>query len=177
MNPNLSQPAMLVAVAIALTAVLTDLRTRTVPNVLVACGAVAGVAANVWSFGAAGAAGSVTGAVVGMAVFLPFFLLRGMGAGDVKLMGALGACLGTVAVLQTALIAALAGAVLAILAALRSGLLGRTLANTGRLLGSWLTRGPRRSAELSLDNPQALKIPYALPIAAGALFIVFSRSS
>jgi len=170
------QPAMIVAVAVALTAALTDLRTRRVPNVLVAAGAAAGLAANVWSSGAAGVSRSIAGAAVGFAVFLPFYLLRGMGAGDVKLMGALGACLGALAILQTALVAAFAGAALAVAVAARSGLLARTLANTGRLLGSWMRRGPRVSMEMSLDNPKALKIPYALPIAAGALFIVFSRS-
>jgi len=175
-NPNLSQPAMMVAVAIALTAVVTDLRTRTVPNALVACGALAGFAVNVWTLGGTGAVRSIGGMAAGLAVFLPFFLLRGMGAGDVKLMGALGACLGALAVLQTALVAAFAGAILAVAAALRGGMLARTLANTGRLLGSWVRRGPRPSEEMSLDNPRALKIPYALPIAAGALFIVFSRS-
>ncbi len=171
-----SQPAMIAALILATAAAVTDLKTRTIPNAMVMIGTGMGLILNIWMSGAAGLKQSALGAVAGFCVFLPFFLLRGMGAGDVKLMGALGSCLGPLAILQTALAASFAGAAFAVAAAVRHGALRSTFLNTGRLLRSWLTRGPRPSKELSLDNPRALKIPYALPIAAGSFFIVLSGS-
>ena len=167
-------PALIAALIIAMTAAATDLKARVVPNRLVAVGALSGLLLNWWSDGAAGLMTSLAGAMVGFGIFLPFFLLGGMGGGDVKLMGALGACLGGVSVAQTAVIAAFAGAILAVAAAAKSGVLVRTLAGAGRLLLSWVGLG-RRQPELRLDNPEALKIPYALPIAAGALLVVRKR--
>lgn len=176
MESMMQQPTLIAAVAVALTAAVTDARSRRIPNALVATGAIAGLLLSTWEGGVAGLQRSALGTLVGFCVFLPFFLLRGMGGGDVKLMAALGACLGPIAVLQTALVASLCGAFFALFVAARHGVLGRTLSGVGRLLGSWLTRGPRPSRELSLDNPKTLKIPYALPIAAGALFVVMSAS-
>jgi prepilin peptidase CpaA len=173
----LHQPSLIAAIVVALAAACTDARTRRVPNALVAGGAAAGILLNAWAGGAAGLRGSLLGCLTGFLVFLPFFLLRGMGGGDVKLMAALGACLQTVAVLQVALVASFAGALFALVVAARRGLLKRTFSGAGRLLGSWLRRGPSPSAELTLDNPDALTIPYALPIAAGALVIVFTALS
>ncbi|HZI93006.1 MAG TPA: A24 family peptidase [Patescibacteria group bacterium] len=170
------QPQMLVVVATAIAAAVTDARTRRIPNLLVASAAVMGLLLNAWLGGPAGLLRSALGLLVGFGVFLPFYLVRGMGGGDVKLMAALGACLGALAILQTALVASFVGAVYSLVVAMRHGLLRRTLRGVGRLLGGWLRHGPRTNEELSLDNPSALKIPYALPIAAGALFIVFSAS-
>lgn len=165
------QPTALAALTLALAAAATDLRSRTVPNGLVAAGAAVGLLLNCFEAGMPGGTRSVLGAVAGLAVFLPFYLLGGMGGGDVKLMGALGACVGPMPALKMAVAAAAAGAVLAIVVAARRGVLARTLSGAGRLMGSWLTRGPRPDPELTLENPQALTIPYALPIAAGALLI------
>jgi len=174
MESMIHQPALIAALTLALAAAVSDARTRRIPNALVAAGASAGLILNSWTGGGEGLTRSLLGLVAGFCVYLPFFLLRGMGGGDVKLMGALGACLGTLAVLQTALIASMAGAFLALCLATRHGALRRTLRGVGALMRGWLTRGPRPSVELSLDNPNALKIPYALPIAAGALFVVLS---
>ncbi len=174
MESLLRQPAMMAAVILAASAAVTDLKTRTIPNELVFAGGAAGLGLNVWMSGGTGFVRALLGGIAGFCIFLPFFLLRGMGGGDVKLMAALGVCFGPIAIIQTALVASMAGAVLALIAAARHGVVRRTLTNTGKLLGSWLRHGPRASEEMSLDNPKALKIPYALPIAAGALFIAFS---
>ena len=174
MESAVGHPAVAVAVVVALAAAFTDAQTRRIPNALVAAGAAAGCLFNTWTSGSAGLSRAVFGMAAGFCVFLPFYLLRGMGGGDIKLMAALGACLGALAVLQAALVASIAGAVFAIAVAARHGVLARTMAGAARLLGSWLTRGPRMSEELTLDNPATLKIPYALPIAFGALFVVFS---
>src|SRR5262245_45245910 len=169
------QPALIAALIIAMTAAATDLKARIVPNRLIAVGALSGLFLNWWSDGAAGLMSSMAGGMVGFGIFLPFFLLGGMGGGDVKLMGALGACLGVISVAQTAVVAAFVGALLAVVLAAKSGVLLHTLAGAGRLLLSWVKRGPRREPELNLDNPETLKIPYALPIATGAMMVVKKR--
>ena len=169
-----SHPEMIAALILALIAATTDLRSRRVPNWLVVSGATVGFLLNAWAFGGSGVVRSLLGGVVGLCIFLPFFLLRGMGGGDVKLMGALGMCLGVAGIVQTALLASIAGALLALAVAARHGALGRTFANTGRLLRFWFSHGLRPSEELSLDSPRALKIPYAVPIAAAAVMVVLA---
>src|SRR5262249_40950955 len=113
MHAWIQQPALVTSLAIALCAALTDLRWRIVPNSLVMAGWIAGMALQTWASGGTGALRALIGSAVGLAIFLPFYLLGGMGGGDVKLMAALGACLGPVQILRVALMAALLGAVLA----------------------------------------------------------------
>src|SRR5262249_42665906 len=117
------------------------------------------------------------GAVLGLALFLPIFMLGGMGGGDVKLMAALGSLVGPMGVLGIALAAALAGGVLALFAAFWSGRLVSTLNGIAELLWLWWCAGVSPSPDLKLGNPATLKIPYALPIAAGTLFVALGHWS
>ena len=72
-------------------ACVTDIRSRRIPNVLTFGSSAAAVVFWGVSSGWAGLAWSACGWVVGCVLFLPWFLLGGMGAGDVKLLAALGA--------------------------------------------------------------------------------------
>ena len=72
-------------------AAIIDWRTRRVPNTLVAPLAVAGIVIQTLEFGLRGLGLAATGALIGAACLLPFYLLRGMAAGDIKLMAAAGA--------------------------------------------------------------------------------------
>lgn len=76
--------------ALALAAAL-DWRSRRVPNLLIAPLASAGVIAQGLDLGLRGLTLALGGALLGAACTLPFYLLRGMAAGDVKLMAAVGA--------------------------------------------------------------------------------------
>ena len=98
MMPNLStiDPRAVAAIAIGLTAVVCDLRTRRIPNVLTLGGAALALVAGLTAGGASGLAQAVGGWLLGAILFFPFFALGGMGAGDVKLIAALGAWLGPV---------------------------------------------------------------------------------
>src|SRR5579871_4783344 len=71
-----------------------DWRYRRIPNWLTLPGLLAGVAVNAAASGWAGAKSSLLGAGLGLLILLPFVLIRALGAGDWKLTGALGACLG-----------------------------------------------------------------------------------
>lgn len=101
-----------------------DLRSRTVANRLLLFGLVLLLGLSRWTIDGVGYA--LAGGLVGLLVFLPFYLKRGMGAGDIKLMGLVGCYLGPAGVLVVALYSALAGGALAVLA-LTTGLLGRRL--------------------------------------------------
>ena len=87
-------PSYLGIAALTLSAAFFDLRTRHIPNYLVVAGAVSGVLINVIQFGPAGALPSLLGLLTGFALFLPGYLLRMTGGGDLKLMAAIGTFLG-----------------------------------------------------------------------------------
>src|SRR5438552_6001968 len=106
-------PVLIIAV-IGLTACVWDVRTRRIPNALTLGAAAAGIVFQVMDAGWSGLAHGLAGWALGVALFFPFFALRGMGAGDVKLLGAFGAWLGPARILYVAMAAALIGAAIAI---------------------------------------------------------------
>lgn len=168
---GIGSPVTLAALALAAAACWTDLRTRRIPNALVLAGLAAGLALNGRDAGLAGAGTSLAGGAVGLALFLPFMILGGMGGGDVKLMAALGSLLGPTQVVRLALLTALAGGLLALLRAGREGRLGATLSGMAGLLRFWLHTGLRPSPDLNLSNPSTIRIPYAVAIACGMLAV------
>jgi len=167
----------LVAIMIAGIACLTDLRSRRISNRLVMTGLIFGLVLNLCTGGWAGLGWSLLGGLLGLAIFFPFFALGGMGAGDVKLLACLGAVLGPKDLFAVALVGALIGGVLALVVASVNGRLRSTLQGIGSLLAFWATGGLRPSPILNLDSPGTLKIPYAVPVAAGTLLVLLSRWS
>src|SRR5437763_974094 len=88
----------------------------------------------------------------GAALFFPFFALGGMGAGDVKLLAALGAWLGPVESLWVAMFAAMAGGVLGLIVALARGYLSTALSNVWLMLMHWRISGPSRVPGITLND-------------------------
>ena len=82
-----------VGVVLAL-ACISDLRTRRIPNVLTFSAVAAALVFHLLTGGWSAAGWSIAGCVLGALLFFPMFALRGMGAGDVKLLAAVGAWLG-----------------------------------------------------------------------------------
>ena len=146
-------------------AVVSDLRSRRIPNPLIAAGALLACvlhAAALWS-GRPSLAGAppwspLAGAALGAAALLPMYLLRAAGAGDVKLLAMVGAFIGAGSVLAAALYTLIAGGLLALLFLAGRGIARRTLANLRAL---WA----RRPFEPLRDT--AAGLPYATAIAAG----------
>src|SRR5262245_5110118 len=103
-----------VVLAVGVVACVTDVRTRKIPNLLTFGAAACGLIFHLVINGFSGLALALAGWAIGIVLFLPFFLLRGMGAGDVKLLAALGAWLGPLQVVWLALFASLAGGVMAL---------------------------------------------------------------
>jgi len=152
------------AVALALIAGWTDWRSRRIPNWLTVPGLLVGVSVNVLIGGWAGLKTSLLGAGLGLLLLLPFVFLRSLGAGDWKLAGALGAFVGW-EVLATLLMGSVfVAGIMALGLVIYKRRFKQTLRNIGRLLGSMLTFH-RPGPEVSLDNPQSLKVPYGVALA------------
>jgi prepilin peptidase CpaA len=145
-------------------ATIVDIRTRRIPNELTA--ALAGIGLGLSVAGVSGIPvwASMLGFVVGLALMMPGHVLGATGAGDVKLMAAVGAIVGPALVVTAFLFTAVAGGVLAVIVAARRRRLSATLAGTGRLVaGSAETRAHLRSA------PAASRFAYGPAIAVGSI--------
>jgi prepilin peptidase CpaA len=159
------KPALLAgAVLLAAIAAWTDLRSRRIPNWLTVPGLAAGVVANVVLSGWGGLKASLLGVGLGLALLLPFVLLRSLGAGDWKLAGALGAFAGPGTLVDLLLGSVFVAGVMALALVIYRGRLKQTVRNIGHILISLVTfRLP--GAQVSLDNPESLKIPYGVALA------------
>jgi prepilin peptidase CpaA len=169
---NVSQAAMLLVGAAAC---ITDFRSRRIPNTLTFGASAAAVVFWAISGGLTGLGFSLAGWLVGCLLFLPWFLLRGMGAGDVKLLAALGAWVGPGTALWIALYAGIAGGVLAIVVTLAAGYLGTMVRNVWGLLMFWRVAGVQPHPDLTLATAAGPRLPYAFPITAGAVAVLWLR--
>jgi prepilin peptidase CpaA len=164
-----------VAIGIGLVACVTDVRTRRIPNVLTFGAAAAALLAHGFTPGGSGVLMAAGGWAVGAALFLPFFALGGMGAGDVKLLAALGAWLGPLDAFWLAVYASIAGGLLAVVIALWHGYLGQALRNVWTMLTYWFLVGPRPMPGMTLEQSQAPRLAYAIPIFLGTVVTIWVR--
>ncbi|HXU94368.1 MAG TPA: prepilin peptidase [Gallionella sp.] len=173
--------ALLPMALLLLAAVIEDVRHHRIPNAFVFWGAGLGIMFNVsmpegLGFaathlpGGAGFSSAIEGGAIGLAALLPMYLLRAMGAGDVKLMAMVGVFLGPMDVLGAVLATFLAGGVLSLGYAWRIGALRRTLQNVRVVLCSGAVRIAGGNIPSLDDAPEtAGKFPYAVAIAVGTL--------
>ncbi len=157
----------LAAVLVALGGCVTDLWTRRVPNALTFGAAAGALVFNLFVVGWAGLGWAAAGWLTGLALFLPFFALGGIGGGDVKLLAALGAWLGPGPTVWLAIYAALAGGVLAIMVSIATSYTRVAFRNVWGLLTFWRVAGLQPHPGLTLESSGSPRLPYALPIAAG----------
>jgi len=180
--PMLS-PTILCAAALTAwlaTAAWFDLRQRRVPNLLVANGIVWGMALQAFAphgaglfesaWGSLGAWQALLGLGAGLAMFMPLYLLRAVGAGDVKLLAMVGVWLGPQLLLTATLMTLLAGGAMAVIVMLASRSSRQVLANVRTMLTTTLVGAQTgKLAALDAPPPGSVRMPYALAIAAGAL--------
>lgn len=119
-----------------LAATVIDLRTRRIPNALTAGMTGVGIALAATGVSGLTAGAAFLGFALGLALMLPGYALGATGAGDVKLMAAVGAIVGPSLVVKALLFTAVAGGVLAVMVAMKRRRLAATLAGTGRLIGA-----------------------------------------
>lgn len=149
-----------------LCACVSDVQHRRIPNSVAGLLAVTGMAYSAAASAKPGHAliGSLSGLLLGLALWLPLYAVRWLGAGDVKLFAAAGAWLGPARTLDGALIGALAGGVLAV----------------GWMLFAYGVNGTAATAAIAIANPRKIvnhgldvrsrrAIPYGVALAIGAL--------
>jgi prepilin peptidase CpaA len=158
-----------VVVALVALASITDVRTRRIPNVLTFGATIAALLFHVSTGGASGLTTSVGGWMLGAALFFPVFALRGMGAGDVKLLAAVGAWLGPWQVASVALITTIAGGAVALVVSLVYGYLRTAVANLWMLLMHWRISGIQPLPAVTLEGGRGPRLAYAVPIAIGTV--------
>jgi len=178
--------ALLPLVLLLLAAAWYDLKSRHIPNLLVFGGAFCGLVLNgllPQGFGfnsvVPGGLGwweALLGLGMGLVVLLPFYWLRAMGAGDVKLMAMVGAFLGSWQVLGALLSTFLIGGVMALAIALRAGVMLRLLGNLKFMLLNGVVKVSTGQVPTIDDLPQSVgKLPYAVAIAFGTLSYMLWR--
>lgn len=165
----------LAAIAIALVAATWDLRTRRIPNVLTFGAAAVGVLVHAYVGEWSGAGWALAGWFVGLALFLPLFALGGMGAGDVKLLAALGAWLGPGPTLWVALFSLIAGGVMGLAVALGSGYLAQAIANISWMFRYWRSEGPKPVPQVTLATHKGPRLAYAIPVFAGLMVTLWLK--
>jgi prepilin peptidase CpaA len=149
-----------------------DLLRQRIPNSLNAIALTLGVGTASMAGGWSGFADSIGGALVGCAALLPFYVLHGMGAGDVKLMAAAGAFLGPGGALFSAAAALVAGLILALL------IVGWRLVEPRPFL-----EAARGRAEATVGRTAVIaavrkeRFPYAVAIGAGVVANLWRQGS
>jgi len=147
-----------------------DMQSRRIPNEVTATMAGLGLAMAATGLSGISPSGAVLGFVLGLLLMLPGHALGATGAGDVKLMAAVGAIVGPALVVVAFLATAIAGGVLAIAVAIRRGRLGSTLAGTGRLMTA-----PAETRRTLEAPARANRFAYGPAIAIGSLAAVLMR--
>lgn len=160
-----SDPVVLAVLAVGVGAgAFIDLRTRRVPNTLTFTLAAAGVGCAAAGLTGLSVPASLVGFALGLSLMLPGYAFGATGAGDVKLLAAVGAVIGPAAVAAAFLYSALAGGVMALVVARQRRRLAVTLQATGRLIST------SASNVAEIEHPQANnRFAYAPAIAFGSL--------
>ncbi len=157
-----------IAGLVGIAAIVDDLARRRISNWIPCTALGSGLILQTIQNGWKGAGSALLGCITGAAVFLIFYLLGGMGGGDVKLMAGFGAVLGVRQLLEAALWTAGCGGVMALVVIAAKS-----------LRGFWMSRRSGNSAEpasASEGSGRAESIPYAPAIAAGVWLSLVPKS-
>ena len=154
-------------------AAINDLSSRRIPNLLLLAGLAGALGLHAVSSNPGPALlDSLGGALTGLLIFMPFYLVRGMAAGDVKMMATVGAFTGPAAALQVAILAWCAGGLMALAFLLYRGRLGLALTNLWGIVKPALLRLP---ATPVTERQSAGSMPYGVAIAAGTIYLLIGR--
>jgi prepilin peptidase CpaA len=168
--PVVFQVVLLLMVAIA---AVYDIRFRRIPNWLVLTGLMLGLGLNTFWFQWRGARTALLGIGLAFLIYFPLYVLRGMGAGDVKLMAAIGAIVGPVYWFGIFIVSSLLGGAVAIILLLSRGRLLNSLWNIGFLFQRLLSlQAPYAREELDISSPRSIKLPHGVAIAGGSVIFL-----
>ena len=152
------------AILLSLVAGYTDLRSRRIPNWLTVPAFVVGVAASSILGGWSGLKDSLLGTGLAFALLLPFWLLRSLGAGDLKFAAALGAYTGPKPLIDILILSVFVAGLMALALVIYKKRFLETMRNIVHILVSLVTfRLP--GSHVTIDNPNALTIPKGVALA------------
>jgi prepilin peptidase CpaA len=154
-----------------LVACVTDVRWRRVPNWLVVVLAVLGLAFSTWiDPWLPGLGRGFAGLALGFSIWIVFYVVGGMGAGDVKLFAAAAAWLGPAGAWRAALVAALLGGVLSVAALLAQRRL-REGTERVAIAVSTMSMAPLGGVTPAAERKRYL--PYGIALSGGALLVAW----
>ena len=145
-----------------------DLCERRIPNLLTGPAILIALALHAVYGGWSGLASSALAGLIAGAIFLIFYLAGGMGAGDVKLIAAVGCLAGLSNTAYLLVLTSLAGGAMGIVFALMRGRLKETLLNVGEITTHHRKSGLKPHPDLNVRNGSTLRLPYGVAIAAGS---------
>lgn len=169
MNPlNFQLWIALVAAATVISAAVIDYRRRLIPNVITFAAMLAGLVLHGLHSGWSGFTFALTGLAVGGGLLLVFYLIGGMGAGDVKLLAAVGALVGAEKVFAVFVLTVIAGGVMALGQIARHSALKNICSRIKNFVVTLSVKNHFRVDD-SLNAAATHTLPYGVAIAIGTL--------
>lgn len=162
-----------------------DYKNYRIGNILVISGTALGLLLNAYLPTGSGFLAAISGCAVGLFLLLPVYLLRLMGAGDVKLMAMVGAFAGVQAVIIIFFYVMIAGGVLSIAVAWHRGILKKLLCNMRIFLHEFVIRlftpkskqSPPTFSLSGRTQESTAKLPYGVAIAVGTVIFLTTNSN
>jgi prepilin peptidase CpaA len=155
----------IVSLGLTLAAATLDWRTRRIPNWLTVPALFAGIALHSVLNGWHGTLFALEGAALALLILVPPVTIRVLGAGDWKLMGVVGALMGPVLMLFILFVSILVAGLMALVQMTRAGRVVETFRNMLVLLRGFFSFGLEANAQISLDTPHAMKLPFGVAVA------------
>jgi prepilin peptidase CpaA len=151
-----------------------DWRTRKIPNWITVPSIVAGITLRTVLDGWPGVKASLEGVGLALALLLPLVLMRALGAGDWKLMGAVGAFVGPVLFVFIFFGSIFVSGLMSAVQTIKTRRVKETLRNIVELVRGFAIFGFQPNPQISLDNPRLLKIPFGVAVAASTAICFFA---
>jgi len=170
-----------VLLAVLLVAAVYDVRFRRIPNWITVTGVAIGLVLNAFLFdplggwfSLAGVWFSLRGLGLAFGVYFLLYVIRAMGAGDVKLMAAVGAMVGWQDWLGIFVVTAVLGGAMALILMASHGRIRKTLWNVVFILSEMKSGRPAyiKKEELDVRNPKAMGLPHGAVIGVGTVFFL-----
>ena len=167
-------PTLIAAIAVIfiVACCVVDARTRRIPNVLSVSAMLAGLGLNGAYFGVSGVGVSIGGLLAAAAVLLPAFAVGGLGAGDVKMMGAIGALLGPELALAALGLGMIFGGLIMLAHLARHGRLKEKLGDTWAMVAAASLQRSVEPLRGPAADPDAVALPYSVPLGLGTVAVL-----